>query len=210
MNNKLDKFSKKINRDSIIIYLAIFTMIGVMAFPIINIINYAGKDPVNFEVKIAKEEGFDGSYCLYIDGKMYELVDYNDYNKLDRNGYKNVKMCLIIEEIGMAIKSFMILILFLIAYQIMRNIVKEGMPFTEKNIKKLRMAAIITILNAIIPGCLKTMITMLFFTNSNAHLSQTNILVVILGVLIGAVSEIFKYGYELQNNISSEINIPQK
>lgn len=210
MNNKLDKFSKKINRDSIIIYLAIFTMIGVMAFPIINIINYAGKDPVNFEVKIAKEEGFDGSYCLYIDGKMYELVDYNDYNKLDRNGYKNVKMCLIIEEIGMAIKSFMILILFLIVYQIMRSIIKEGMPFTEKNIKKLRMAAIITILNAIIPGCLKTMITMLFFTNSNAHLSQTNILVIILGVLIGAVSEIFKYGYELQNNISSEINIPQK
>lgn len=210
MNNKLDKFSKKINRDSIIIYLAIFTMIGVMAFPIINIINYAGKDPVNFEVKIAKEEGFDGSYCLYIDGKMYELVDYNDYNKLDRNGYKNVKMCLIIEEIGMAIKSFMILILFLIVYQIMRSIIKEGMPFTEKNIKKLKMAAIITILNAIIPGCLKTMITMLFFTNSNAHLSQTNILVIILGVLIGAVSEIFKYGYELQNNISSEINIPQK
>lgn len=210
MNNKLDKFSKKINRDSIIIYLAIFTMIGVMAFPIINIINYAGKDPVNFEVKIAKEEGFDGSYCLYIDGKMYELVDYNDYNKLDRNGYKNVKMCLIIEEIGMAIKSFMILILFLIVYQIMKSIIKEGMPFTEKNIKKLKMAAIITILNAIIPGCLKTMITMLFFTNSNAHLSQTNILVIILGVLIGAVSEIFKYGYELQNNISSEINIPQK
>ncbi|MFA6942216.1 MAG: DUF2975 domain-containing protein [Clostridiaceae bacterium] len=204
MNNKLDKFSKKINRDSIIIYLAIFIMIGVMVSPIINIINYVGKDPVNFEVKIAKEKGFDGSYCLYIDGKNFKLVDYNDYNKLDRNGYKNVKMCLIIEEIGIATKAFMIIILFLIVYQIMRSIVKEEMPFTEKNVNRLRMVAIITILIAIIPGCLKIMITMLFFNNTNVHLSQTNILVVILGVLIGVVSEIFKYGYELKDDISSK------
>lgn len=201
MEDTIDKIKKSIKGEYIFIYLMIFVMIGIFIFHFSNIIQYANRDASDFEVKIANEKGWENLYCLYVDGENYDTVDYNTYLNVDFNGNTNIKMCLIIDEVVRAVRSLMILLLLIIAYQMLRSIIREGRPFTQKNSKRLRLMSIGIVLIALVPGCLKVLLTTAYFPSSNIELSQINFFVLILGVFIGGISEIFKYGCEMQSDL---------
>ena len=127
---RMSKISIKIKKINIMIYLLICIMIVMTGYSVFNVINYSGKAAADFEVKKATEEGFNGNYCLYINGENYTLVDYNNYSKLDKKGQNNVKMCFIIDEIETAIRFFMIILLLSSTHQVLKSIIRKETGYT--------------------------------------------------------------------------------
>ena len=200
MEQKMDKIKKGIKADSIFIFIVILILTVLTFISVADVIRYSQKDSGAFEMKLDKVMDRE-NYCLFIDGENYTTVDYNEYANTDAGGNTNEKMCLIIDSTGRAVSSIMMAVLFLFAYFMMQNIVKDGKPFSRKNINRLRVMAVITMLAALIPGCVKIMMTFAVFSNVTVQFSQVTFLVLILGVLLGVISEVFRYGYELQEDL---------
>ena len=200
MEQKMDKIRKGIKADSIFILIVILILTVLTVVSVADVIRYSQKDAGAFEMKLDKVMNTE-NYCLFIDGVNYTTVDYNKYANTDINGNTNEKMCLIIDSAGRAVSSVMMGVLFLLAYFMMQNIVKDGKPFSRKNINRLRIMAVTTMLAAIIPGSVEMLMTFAVFSNASVQLSQVSVLVLVLGVLLGVISEVFRYGYELQEDL---------
>jgi hypothetical protein len=105
---------------------------------------------------------------------------------------------------GNLVRLILILIVFIILSILMNDLRKKGYPFTFKNIIRLRVIAVVTMISAVLPELVMsfagffddTAIFTLTFTLANAVL-------LLLGVVFGIVSEVFKYGYELQTEMDS-------
>ena len=200
MEQKMDKIKKGIKADSIFIFIVILILTVLTFISVADVIRYSQKDSGAFEMKLDKVMDRE-NYCLFIDGENYTTVDYNEYANTDAGGNTNEKMCLIIDSTGRAVSSIMMAVLFLFAYFMMQNIVKDGKPFSRKNINRLRIMAVITMLAALIPGSVEMLMTFAVFSNAIVQLPQVTILVLVLGVLLGVISEVFRYGYELQEDL---------
>jgi len=200
MEQKMEKIRKGIKADSIFIFIVILILTVLTIVSVADVIRYSQKDSSAFEMKLDKVMNRE-DYCLFIDGENHTMVDYNEYGNIDESGNTNEKMCLIIDSTGNAVSSIMMAVLFLIAYFMMQNIVKEGKPFSRKNIKRLRIMSIIIMLAALIPGSVKLLMTFAVFLNVTVQFSQISFLVLVLGVLLGVISEVFRYGYELQEDL---------
>ena len=200
IEQKMEKIRKGIKADSIFVLIVILIMTVLTVVSVADIIRYSQKDSSAFEMKLDQVMNKE-NYCLFIDGENYITVDYNEYANTDTNGNTNEKMCLIIDSAGNAVSSIMLGALFLIAYFMMRNIVKESKPFSRENINRLRVMAVTTMLAAIIPGIVKMLMTFAVFLNATVQFSQISFLVLVLGVLLGVISEVFRYGYELQEDM---------
>ncbi|MDE6314681.1 MAG: hypothetical protein K2M46_13880 [Lachnospiraceae bacterium] len=75
----------------------------------------------------------------------------------------------------------------------------KGKPFSKSIIWLLRIIAVILIFGAYVPDIIASIIT----NSEITILSTEHLLVVILGVTIGMLSEIFVYGYQLQEDMDS-------
>jgi ABC-type sugar transport system permease subunit len=199
VEEKIRKIEKKVKGDRFFINLVLIIMIAMASSTVINIIKYSLKNPESFEVKFVNDENFKGLYCLFIDGENFKIVDYNDYlSSVDENGNTNIKMCVIIQEIGTLIRTIIMSIIFYFAYLILDNIME---PFSNKNIKRFRFMAVLTMLLAILPAFFMIFIKSIYFSNINIKLSYNNFFILMMGILLGIISEIFKYGHELQEEI---------
>ncbi|HPD01318.1 MAG: hypothetical protein GX625_08360 [Clostridiaceae bacterium] len=96
----------------------------------------------------------------------------------------------------------------LITGLILLEIRKTGKPFSQKIINKLRVLAVLVIVAGLIPDAVTPIIDDML--NGSATqvayklvFSEKNIIIAIVGVVIGIVSEMFVYGYELQDDIDS-------
>ena len=106
--------------------------------------------------------------------------------------------------LGNLVRIILILTIFVILSIFMNGIRKNGYPFTFKNIIRLRVIAVVTMISAVLPELVisfagffdETAVFTLTFTLANAVL-------LLLGVVFGIVSEVFKYGYELQTEMDS-------
>lgn len=106
--------------------------------------------------------------------------------------------------LGNLVRLGIILTVFVILSIFMEDLRKNGSPFTLKNISRLRAIAVLTMISAVLPELVMsfagffddTAIFTLTFTLANAVL-------LLLGVVFGIVSEVFKYGYDLQKEMDS-------
>lgn len=186
--------------DSIFIFIIICLMLAIAANAVIEIIQHTNKDTSAFEVKMV-EDNWGGKYCLFIEGENYMPVNYNVYMYVDENGDTNPKMCLIIHELGIAVNAVMMGFIFLLSYFVLKNSIEQGTPFIKKNVTILRIIAVMTMLVAIIPECIKMITMLVVFNKGTVNFTQVNFFVLIVGVLIGVISEIFHYGYKLQEEM---------
>jgi len=87
---------------------------------------------------------------------------------------------------------------------ILLEVHKIGKPFSKRIINELRVLAMFVILGGIIAPIIQDMVN---GTSSEISvelvMSAKNVIVSIIGVVIGVVSEIFVYGYELQDDVDS-------
>ena len=85
---------------------------------------------------------------------------------------------------------------------ILLEIRKTGVPFSKKIITKLRIMAVIMIVTGIVPSYHMMRVTE---TNTDIYVTfdSKNLLIMVVGVVIGILSEVFVYGYELQQDNDS-------
>lgn len=106
----------------------------------------------------------------------------------------------VIRSVVLLLVAVVVLIILSI---MMIEILRKGKPFSKSVLMKLRVLAVWVILGAFLPN----VVTMIlgFTTTQQIELSIgiTEILIAIMGVMIGMISEVFYYGYELQDDMDS-------
>ncbi len=82
---------------------------------------------------------------------------------------------------------------------ILLEIRKTGKPFSKKIITKLRIMAIILFAGGLIPSCATTPLS-----DNELSLSVSfdmhNLLIIGIGIIVGIISEVFVYGFSLQQD----------
>ncbi len=89
---------------------------------------------------------------------------------------------------------------------ILGEIHKTGRPFSKKIIKNLRAMAFVLIFASVLPNTAASVIYGFLDPNAvsiSLSFSSINLTIMVFGVVVGLFSEIFNYGYELQENIDS-------
>ena len=86
---------------------------------------------------------------------------------------------------------------------IMIEISKKGKPFSKSIIMKLRVLAVWVMLGVFLPNMVTFIVELVKMQESEFSLGGRDVFVGILGVTIGIISEIFYYGYELQEDMDS-------
>jgi len=89
---------------------------------------------------------------------------------------------------------------------VLGEIHRTGKPFSQKNVNRFRAMGFILIFASIIPEAAKGLVGFADPTATYATfqlLTARSLCVMFFGVVCGLVSEIFRYGYELQDNMDS-------
>lgn len=105
-----------------------------------------------------------------------------------------------------AILYIFIAVVLLLLSLILGEIHKTGRPFSKKIIGRLRAMAFVLIFAGVIPTTTASMVC--DFLDADAltfslGFGSINLVIMAFGVVMGLISEIFKYGYELQENMDS-------
>lgn len=97
---------------------------------------------------------------------------------------------------------FMCVVLILFSC-ILNEIHKTGRPFSKKIIRKLQMMAVLLMVTAVFPDMVVVVVGVVTSTaTAKVNLfDYENVIPMIFGVCMGLMSEIFKYGYEIQEDI---------
>jgi len=106
--------------------------------------------------------------------------------------------------LGNLVRASLLLAVFIILSKFMSDIAAKGKPFTLKNISRLRSIAIITI----VCSCLPEVVSCIFVLSNSVKaftltFTLVNGILMFMGVVIGIVSEVFRYGYELEEEMDS-------
>lgn len=88
-----------------------------------------------------------------------------------------------------------------IVTRIFNEVRHSGKPFSHSIVVKLRIMAVLLMIGGAFPSLEREIIDGTEFTN--VTIDTQNCLVIILGIIIGMVSEIFVYGSELQEDNDS-------
>lgn len=204
MNTNLKLLQKKIKVDTIILWIVCTLFAVVILSNMIQIIDYSQMDRSSFEVKLTPTDTINNTknYYLYVDDEQYHPVDYNNYGRLDDTGNTNVKANIIMDKIKGIVKSILIEMIFILIY-IMLSRVKRGItPFSMKNVSILQKVAILSMLLALLPEAVDIVGSISTFQYITFHISSLNFYIISIGVVFGIISEIFKYGCELQEDIN--------
>lgn len=199
MEDKTMKIKKAVKGDRIFLSLVVTLLIGFACNHIYDIVQLSKKPPEVFEVNMVEKQGQGDTYRLFVDGEQWSEVNYNEYmSSLDAQGNTNFKMCLIIEKAGKITSNLFMAVIFHFAYLILDNIFQ---PFSKNNMKRLRIIAVLTMLLTLMPIVVMTIMRIIYFSYVNIPVSKINPFIILTGILFGVLSEIFKYGYELQDEI---------
>jgi len=204
MNANMKLLQKKIKVDTIVLCI-ICILFAISIISNIGQINeYSRMNKSSFEVKLGTTDTVNNTnnYYLYIDGEQYRPVDYNNYGRLDDTGKTNAKANLIMDNVNEVIKSIIIEIIFIFLY-IMLSRVKKGLtPFSVDNVSILRIIAFLSFFLALLPVGVNMVGSMIAFQYATIYYSPLNFYVIAIGVVFGIISEIFKYGCDLQEDMN--------
>lgn len=110
-------------------------------------------------------------------------------------------------SVDMALKRavlclFMCVVLILFSC-ILNEIHKTGRPFSQKIIKRMQTMAVLLMVAAVFPDMAVMVVKVVTSTNTAKMnlFDYENVIPMIFGVCMGLMSEIFKYGYEIQEDI---------
>ena len=108
-----------------------------------------------------------------------------------------------IDTLEEAVRALVISVSFVLLSFIMVEIQKNGKPFSKSIILKLRVLAVWVMVGAYIPNIASCVAEFVKTSVTTVLFNIDNVLVLLLGVIIAVISEIFVYGYELQEEMDS-------
>ena len=106
----------------------------------------------------------------------------------------------VIRSVVLLLVAVVVLIILSI---MMIEILRKGKPFSKSVIMKLRVLAVWVILGAFLPNVVTMILEFTTTQQTELSIGITEILIAILGMMIGMISEVFYYGYELQDDMDS-------
>lgn len=108
-----------------------------------------------------------------------------------------------VDMLNGSVQGLVMSIAFVIISLIMFEIMKHGKPFSKRIIVKLRVLGIWVMISAYLPDVVSFLVE--FVKNNEGYFFPeiSNVFVSLLGVLLVIISEIFYYGYELQEDVDS-------
>lgn len=128
------------------------------------------------------------------------LVSWNTREKLGDMYTETASLDTMIKSV--VFYGFMCVLLIIFS-TILNEIHKTGKPFSKKIIIKLQIMAVLLIVLGVLPDMVIMIVG--FVGPASAFtvnlFEYDNVLPMVFGVCIGLVSEIFKYGYEIQEDI---------
>ena len=204
MNTNMKSLQRRIKVDTVVLCIICILFAIFIISNIGKISEYSQMNKSSFEVKLGPTDmgNNTNNYYLYIDGEKYYPVDYNNYSRLDDTGKMNIKANVIMDNINEILKSILIEIIFIFLY-IMLSRVKKGLtPFSVNNVSILRTVAFLSIFLAILPVFVNMVGSMITFQYATIGYSSLNFYIMAIGVVFGIISEILKYGCELQKDIN--------
>lgn len=203
MNTNMKLLQRKLKVDTIVLWIVCILFALTILSNVGQIIEYSQKNSSSFEVKLAPTDTVNNTnnYYLYIDGEQYYPVDFNNYGRLDNSGNTNVKANIILDKVNGIVRSVLMEIIFILLYTMLSR-VKNGLtPFSRKCVSILRSVAIFSFLLALLPKVVDIAGSMIIFQYITISFSSLNFYIVSIGVVFGILSEIFKFGCELQEDI---------
>ena len=78
---------------------------------------------------------------------------------------------------------------------------KNGKPFSKAIILKMRILSVLIMIGAFLPNIFAGLSTLSNGNTMVIGLNPKTLLIAMLGVIIGILSEVFVYGYELQDDM---------
>lgn len=106
--------------------------------------------------------------------------------------------------LGDGIRQLLLAAAIVLLALILTSIRKEGRPFTKMNVSKFRLMAILIIICAVI-NLIVSSIAGFFDPQAAFQLTfgVSDFVYAVIGAIFGIISEIFYYGYELQEEMDS-------
>lgn len=203
MSANMKLLQKKIKVDTTILWIVCILFAISISGGIGSIIEYSQMNSSSFEVKLAPTDTVNNTnnYYLYIDDEQYYPVDYNIYGRLDEAGNTNVKSNIILEKVNRIIRSVLMEIIFILLYKILSQVKKGSMPFSKNSVSLLRKVAIFSFLLALLPEIADIVGSIVIFQYITIDFSSLNFYIISIGVVFGILSEIFSFGFELQEEL---------
>ncbi|MBQ2800321.1 MAG: DUF2975 domain-containing protein [Lachnospiraceae bacterium] len=204
MEKSLQKLKNGMRVDTIIT-LAICIILGIFALAnIVETVVCITKDASVFQIELS-DTGANQSqeYRLYIEGKEYGVVDYNNYGLYDWDGNTNYKAVTIISKIKETINCLIVESILILLYLILLTVKKGNSPFTKKSVVMLRIMAGLCIALALLSPVIGMVGSFVTFGHYAGKISAMNLYILIMGVVFGLIGEIFKYGIMLQEDSDS-------
>lgn len=130
--------------------------------------------------------------ALALIGMVVQFVNYFSEGRVEPGYFKN----------GMY--GIAIVVVTLILGFVLLDVRKNGTPFTKRVINLLRSLAVIVMITGLLPEMFTPIIDEARTGTIHFDIfSGSNVIIIIIGVCIGIISEIFVYGYELQKDNDS-------
>lgn len=80
--------------------------------------------------------------------------------------------------------------------------VRKGItPFSMRNVFKLRAIAVLSFFVALLPVAINAISSIILFKYLTFEFSSLNFYIISIGIVFGIISEIFKYGSNLQEEM---------
>lgn len=207
MSDSIVKLKKRLRGDIWFLWIVMFIVIGLAGYFAFIAIYCGGKPAADFEVKMTMDAEENQYYALFIAGEEMTPVNYNEYVPLN-NGIDEhlaIKNRCVVKESQKVVRCVIIAVVLFTLIMLFSYVKKEESPFQRKCVNALRIAAVSVILLGMLPEAVG------FFLNSILNLSAeiaiylepTSIFVIVIGVVIGMISEIFHYGCMLQEDVDS-------
>ena len=210
MDKKIETVKQKLKGDIYCIYIIFIALTCLIAVTIFNTVKFGLVPASEYKVELTLDEMSEDTafeyYSLYIDGENMGAVDYNemcsDNANDDTDDNKCIKTMFLAGEVEKILKLIIISVVVASVYFMFDKIKKGESPFQRDSVKILRCAAILIIVEGILPGVVKFLIA--FFSMSCVSMNMTfdpqDIFIVVLGIVVGMISEVFRYGCDLQED----------
>lgn len=203
MSANMKLLQKKIKVDTTILWIVCILFGTLISGKIASIIEYSRMDSSSFEVKLAPTHTVNNTnnYYLYIEDEQYYPVDYNIYGRLDETGNTNVKANIILDKVKGIIRSVLMEIIFILLYLMLSQVKKGVVPFSKNSVSLLRKVAIFSLLLAVLPSIADIVGSIVIFQFITIDFSSLNFYIILIGVVFGILSEIFDFGFKLQEEL---------
>lgn len=204
MEKKMKEIQRKLKLDIAFILIMGVVFLYAGGSLVYDVIAYSKVPVSDYEVKM--QDGKNSS-ILYVEGEETVYVDYSEYWRvIDGEKHESYKTYAKYIYLGSLVKDlirciFMGLTLFCI-YMIFHKIEKGESPFQKSSVRYLRIAGIILFCEGLIACVAEFLVIIIGVDEIMIHLViyQQDIFLIVFGVIVAMISEIFKYGCDLQED----------